>query len=414
VEIVADLDVAAIREDFPILRQTPRGVRMVYLDSGASALPAHAVVQAMSTYQETTHANVHRGVYATAEQATHLYEQARVDVGTFLSAPHPVDEIVFTKNCTEAFNVMAQSWGAANLGEGDVVVLSEMEHHANIVPWQQLQARNGFTIKFLGITEERTLDLSNLDELLDGAKLLSITATSNVLGTMNPIKELSRRAHAAGALIAVDGAQAVPHEKVDVADLDIDFLAFSPHKIYGPTGIGVLYAKRQHLADMPPFLGGGGMIKDVRLDGFLAADGPQRFEAGTPPITEAVGLSAALRYVSHLGLESISAHHRRLTSYALAALETQFSGQVVVQGPVDSPQRAGVLSLTIDGIHAHDIAQVLDTYGVCVRPGHHCAKPLMRRLGVNATARASFGVYNDVDDIDTLIEALHATIKMFA
>ena len=411
---MADLDVAAIREDFPILRQTPRGVRMVYLDSGASALPAHAVVQAMSTYQETTHANVHRGVYATAEQATHLYEQARVDVGTFLSAPHPVDEIVFTKNCTEAFNVMAQSWGAANLGEGDVVVLSEMEHHANIVPWQQLQARNGFTIKFLGITEERTLDLSNLDELLDGAKLLSITATSNVLGTMNPIKELSRRAHAAGALIAVDGAQAVPHEKVDVADLDIDFLAFSPHKIYGPTGIGVLYAKRQHLADMPPFLGGGGMIKDVRLDGFLAADGPQRFEAGTPPITEAVGLSAALRYVSHLGLESISAHHRRLTSYALAALETQFSGQVVVQGPVDSPQRAGVLSLTIDGIHAHDIAQVLDTYGVCVRPGHHCAKPLMRRLGVNATARASFGVYNDVDDIDTLIEALHATIKMFA
>ncbi len=411
---MADLDVATLREDFPILRQTPRGVRMVYLDSGASALPAHAVVQAMSTYQETTHANVHRGVYATAERATHLYEQARVDVGNFLSAPHPADEIVFTKNCTEAFNVMAQSWGAANLGEGDVVVLSEMEHHANIVPWQQLQARNGFTIKFLGITEERTLDLSNLDELLDGAKLLSITATSNVLGTMNPIKELSRRAHAAGALIAVDGAQAVPHEKVDVADLDLDFLAFSPHKIYGPTGIGVLYAKREHLADMPPFLGGGGMIKDVRLDGFLAADGPQRFEAGTPPIAEAVGLSAALRYVSDLGLESISAHHRRLTSYALAALETQFSGQVIVQGPVDSPQRAGVLSLTIDGIHAHDIAQVLDTYGVCVRPGHHCAKPLMRRLGVNATARASFGVYNDVDDIDTLIEALHATIKMFA
>ncbi len=411
---MADLDVATLREDFPILRQTPRGVRMVYLDSGASALPAHAVVQAMSTYQETTHANVHRGVYATAERATHLYEQARVDVGTFLSAPHPADEIVFTKNCTEAFNVMAQSWGAANLGEGDVVVLSEMEHHANIVPWQQLQARNGFTIKFLGITEERTLDLSNLDELLDGAKLLSITATSNVLGTMNPIKELSRRAHAAGALIAVDGAQAVPHEKVDVADLDLDFLAFSPHKIYGPTGIGVLFAKREHLADMPPFLGGGGMIKDVRLDGFLAADGPQRFEAGTPPIAEAVGLSAALRYVSDLGFESISAHHRRLTSYALAALETQFSGQVIVQGPVDSPQRAGVLSLTIDGIHAHDIAQVLDTYGVCVRPGHHCAKPLMRRLGVNATARASFGVYNDVDDIDTLIEALHATIKMFA
>ncbi len=411
---MSDLNVAAVREDFPILQQTPRGVRMVYLDSGASALPPHGVVEAMSTYQETTHANVHRGVYATAERATFLYEKARLDVGTFVSASHPADEIVFTKNCTEAFNLLAQSWGEANLGEGDVVVLSEMEHHANIVPWQQLQARKGFTIKFLGITEDRTLDLSNLDELLDGAKLLSITATSNVLGTINPIKELSARAHAAGALIAVDGAQAVPHETVDVTDLNLDFLAFSPHKVYGPTGIGVLYAKREHLADMPPFLGGGGMIKDVRLDGFLPADGPQRFEAGTPPIAEAVGLSAALAYVSSLGLDAISAHHRRLTSYALAAIEEQLAGKVTVQGPVDSPQRAGVLSLTVDGVHAHDIAQVLDTYGVCVRPGHHCAKPLMRRLGVNATARASFGIYNDVDDIDTMIEALHATIKMFA
>jgi len=411
---VTQLDIARVREDFPILKLTPRGVRMVYLDSGASALPPHSVVTAMSTYQETTHANVHRGVYATAERATHLYEQARIDVGAFLHARHPADEIVFTKNCTEAFNVLAQSWGAANLGEGDVVVLSEMEHHANIVPWQQLQARTGFTIKFLRVADDFTLDLSNLDELLDGAKLLSITATSNVLGTMNPIRELSTRAHRAGALIAVDGAQAVPHESVNVTDLDLDFLAFSPHKVYGPTGIGVLYAKREHLADMPPFLGGGGMIKDVRLDGFLPADGPQRFEAGTPPIAEAVGLSAALSYVSSLGLDAISTHHRSLTSYALSAIQERFGGQVVVQGPVDSRERAGVLSLTIDGIHAHDIAQVLDTFGVCVRPGHHCAKPLMRRLGVNATARASFGIYNDVDDIDTLIEALDATIKMFA
>jgi cysteine desulfurase/selenocysteine lyase len=299
------------------------------------------------------------------------------------------------------------------LGPGDVVVLTEMEHHANIVPWQQLQARLGFTIKFLGVNDDFTLDLSNLDELLAGAKLLSVTATSNVLGTVNPIAELARRAHSAGALIAVDGAQAVPHESVNVVDLGVDFLAFSPHKVYGPTGIGVLYAKREHLAQMPPFLGGGGMIKDVRLDGFIPADGPQRFEAGTPPIAEAVGLSTALAYVSGLGLDAISAHHRQLTSYALRRIDEEFAGRVAVQGPTDSPKRAGVLSLTVDGIHAHDIAQVLDTYGVCVRPGHHCAKPLMRRLGVNATARASFGIYNDVDDIETLVDALHGTIKMF-
>jgi len=414
VAAVTSLDVATIRKDFPLLAQVRDGKRITYLDSGASALPPHQVVAAMATYQETTHANVHRGVYATAERATHLYEQARIDVGRFIGAAKPASEIVFTKNCTEAFNLLAQSWGLANLGPNSAIVLTEMEHHANIVPWLQLQTRLGFEIRYLSVADDRTLDLSNLDQLLDGAPLLSVTATSNVLGTVNPIAELASAARAAGALIAVDGAQAVPHASIDVTALDLDFLAFSPHKVYGPTGIGVLYAKAEHLDAMPPFLGGGGMIKDVRLDGFLAADGPQRFEAGTPPIAEAVGLSAALAYVSGLGLDAIHAHHRSLTTYALSAFASTFGDTVKVQGPADGPNRAGVLSLTVDGVHAHDIAQVLDTYGVCVRPGHHCAKPLMRRLGVNATARASFGIYNDRDDIDLLVEALQATVTMFA
>ena len=410
---MTEFDLAAVRRDFPLLSEQLHGRRIVYLDSGASALPPHQVVTAMATYQETTHANVHRGVYGTAEEATRLYELARKDVGRFLGSKSGQDEVVFTKNCTEAFNLLARSWGRANLHAGDAIVLSEMEHHANIVPWQQLQEMLGFEIRWIGITEERTLDLSNLDELLDGAKLLSITATSNVLGTVNPIDSLAERAHAAGALIAVDAAQAVPHAPVDVTALGVDFLAFSPHKMYGPTGIGVLWARAELLQAMPPFLGGGGMIKDVRLDGFVPADGPQRFEAGTPPITEAVGLSAAVHYLESLGMEAVHEHERALTSYALKTLDAEFGSSISLQGPTDGPLRAGVLSITIDGIHAHDVAQILDTYGVCVRPGHHCAKPLMRRLGVNATARASFGIYNGTDDVDVLVEALHATIKMF-
>ena len=407
------LDVNAIRRDFPLLERQSHGHRLSYLDSGASSLPPHAVVEAMATYYETTHANVHRGVYETAEEATRLYEDARRTVGRFLGASHPTREIAFTKNTTEAINLLAHSWGGANLGEGDVVVLSIMEHHANIVPWQMLAAAKDIELRWLGLTDDLRLDLDGLDEALDGAKLLSITAMSNVLGTINPIGDLARAAHDAGALIHVDGAQAVPHLPTDVVASELDFLSFSGHKMLGPTGIGVLYGRAELLAAMPPFLGGGGMILDVRTDHFTAAEAPQRFEAGTPPIAEAVGLAEAVRYIDSIGITAIRAHELELTSYALDALDGVADGHLTVHGPPAGPDRGGVLSITLDDVHAHDVAQILDSVGVCVRPGHHCAKPLMRHLGVQATARASFGLYNGTDDVDALVEGLEQATTLF-
>ncbi len=407
------LDVEAIRKDFPLLEREIHGRRIVFLDSGASSLPPTQVTSAMTRYYESTHANVHRGVYATAEEATARYEAARVGVGRFLGTSAGADEVVFTKNCTESFNLLAKSWGAANLTSHDAVVLTEMEHHANIVPWQQLQQQVGFELRFIPVGDDYQLDLGDLDRLLEGAKLLSVTAMSNVLGTINPLKHLAARAHGAGALIAVDGAQSVPHLPTDVVGDDLDFLCFSAHKLYGPTGIGVLWAKAEHLAAMPAFLGGGGMIKDVRLDGFTAADGTQRFEAGTPPIAEAIGIHAAVDYLQGIGIEAVREHEQALTTYAFEALEAAFGDEVRIHGPGDGPGRGGVLSLTMGDIHAHDLAQVLDQVGVCVRPGHHCAKPLMRRFGLNATARASFGIYNDRDDVDVLVEGLADASRLF-
>jgi len=408
------LDVATLRKDFPLLDRKVHDRRMVYLDSAASSIPPQCVIDAMSTYYETTHANVHRGVYATAEEATRLYERSRKVVGDFLGAPHPDEEIVFTKNTTESINLLAHSWGRKNLTAGDAVVVSIMEHHANIVPWQMLAEEIGIELRFLQVSDEGYLVLDDLDQLLEGAKLLSITAMSNVLGTINPIKELAQAAHAHGALIHVDGAQSVPHLPTDVATSDIDFLSFSGHKVLGPTGIGVFWGRRDLLEAMPPFLGGGGMILDVRTDGFLAANPPQRFEAGTPPIAEAVGLSEAIRYIQGIGIDEIRTHEGELTSTALKAIDDQFGSRVIVHGPPAGDLRGGVLSLTLEGVHAHDVAQILDSVGVCVRPGHHCAKPLMRFLGVPATARASFGLYNDTDDIEVLLEGLEATAKLFA
>jgi cysteine desulfurase/selenocysteine lyase len=367
----------------------------------------------MDRYYQRSHANVHRSVFVTAAEATAAYEGARERVATFLNAPGGADGVVFTKNTTESFNLLARSWGASTMREGDVVVLSEMEHHANIVPWFQLRETHGIEVRFLGVTDEYRLDLSNFDELIDGAKLLSITGMSNVLGTINPIRELTARAHDAGALVAIDGAQSVAHLPTDLAAIGADFMAFSGHKLMGPTGIGVLWARPELLNVMPPFLGGGGMIADVSVEGFTAASGPAKFEAGTPPIAEAVGLDAALRYLSGLGMDNVAAHEAVLTADALSRLEAQFSGRVRIIGPSNATDRGGVISLDVDGVHPHDVAQVLDQYGVCVRPGHHCAKPLMKRFGLAATARVSFGPYSNTHDTDVLLDALSHAIAMF-
>ena len=408
------LDVATLRKDFPILSREIHGRRMVYLDSAASSLPPQPVIDAMSHYYETTHANVHRGVYATAEEATRLFEQARIGVGRFVGSTDPLHEVVFTKNTTEAINLLAHGWGRTHLSAGDVVVLSIMEHHANIVPWQMLAAERGIELRFLPLDDNLRLDLSQLDEMLTGAKLLSLTAMSNVLGTITPLAELAAAAHAHGALFHVDAAQAIAHLPFNMSALDIDFLSFSGHKVLGPTGIGTLVGRAEILESMAPFLGGGGMILDVSVDRFLPDVPPARFEAGTPPIAEAIGLNAALGYLSDLGRDEIRAHERELTAQAMAKLEEHFGTRLKIWGPPAGADRGGVLSLELEGVHAHDTAQMLDSVGVCVRPGHHCAKPLMKQLGLVATARASFGVYNDLDDIDVLIEGLEQAAKLFS
>ncbi len=407
------LDVEVVRKDFPLLTRMVHDRPIVYLDSASSSLQPRQVLAAMEHYYETTHANVHRGVYATAEAATALYEGARRKVGRFIGAPDPKREIVFTKNTTEALNLVVNSWGRKNLTAGDVVVLTEMEHHSNLVPWLMLADAIGLELRYLPVDGEGRLDLGDLERTLEGAHVLAITAMSNVLGTINPIPAIAEVAHRHGALVVVDGAQAVPHLVVDVKALGADFLAFSGHKMQGPTGIGVLWGRAELLDAMPPFLGGGGMILDVALDHFGAAEPPWRFEAGTPPIAEAVGLAAAVDYLAAIGMEQIVAHERLLTTYAIDALHERLGEDVRIYGPPAGGDRGGVLSIGYRDVHAHDLAQVLDQFGVCVRPGHHCAKPLMRRLGVSATARASIGLYNDEGDIDTLIEGLNHVGTVF-
>lgn len=409
----APLDVEALRKDFPLLSRVVHDRPIVYLDSAATSLQPRSVLSAMEQYYESTHANVHRGVYVTAEEATARYESARVAVGTFVGAPDPAREVVFTKNTTEALNLVAAAWGRTNLSPGDVVVLTEMEHHANIVPWLMLAAERDVELRYLEVDGDGRLDLTDLDRQLDGAKVVAVSAMSNVLGTIPPIADVARAAHAAGAIVVVDGAQSVPHLPVDVKALGIDFLAFSAHKMLGPTGIGALWARAELLEAMPPFLGGGGMILDVRLDRFLPAECPQKFEAGTPPIAEAVGFAAAVGYLRGVGMARLRAHDEQLTAYALAAIADRLGRRAKVFGPPAGPDRGGVLSLAVGDVHAHDLAQVLDQYGVCVRPGHHCAKPLMRKLGVPATARASIGLYNDEHDIDVLIEGLLEADRLF-
>ncbi len=406
VSVKDPLDVEVLRKDFPLLARTVHDRPIVYLDSASSSLQPRQVLAAMEQYYETTHANVHRGVYATAEGATELYEGARRKVGRFIGAPDPKREIVFTKNATEALNLVANAWGRRHLKRGDAVVLTEMEHHSNLVPWLMLAEAIGIELRYLPVDADGRLELDGLERALEGARVLAVSAMSNVLGTINPVPTMAEAAHAHGAVVVVDGAQSVPHSVVDVKALGADFLAFSGHKMQGPTGIGVLWGRAELLEDMAPFLGGGGMILDVRLDRFTPAEIPWKFEAGTPPIAEAVGLAAAVDYLHGVGMERIVAHERLLTAYAIDALHERLGGDCRIYGPPAGGDRGGVLSIAYRDVHPHDLAQVLDQFGVCVRPGHHCAKPLMHRLGVNATARASVGLYNDEADIDTLIEGL--------
>lgn len=416
------LDARVVAKDFPLLCRRGAGHArdhpLVYLDSAASSQRPAAVLEAMDHYYETTHANVHRGVYAIAEEATAEFEAARVKIGRFVKAPRPATEVVFTKNATEAVNLVAQTWGRRFLERGDAVLLTIMEHHANLVPWLMLAADKGIELRYLDITDEGLLDLSDLDELMAGVKLVGITLTSNVLGTIvdqdHGLVRVVDAAHAAGAVVVADGSQYVPHIPTDVGALGCDFLAFTGHKMLGPTGIGVLWGREELLEAMPPFLGGGEMISDVRLDGFTPADLPWKFEAGTPPIAEAVGLGAAVDYLREVGMARVRAHERELTAYAMATLRARFGDDLTIFGPRNEELRSGVISLALNDIHPHDIAQVLDESGVCVRAGHHCAKPLMRRLGVVATARASVYLYNTEADVDALAEALGDAASLFA
>ncbi|MCL4422279.1 MAG: SufS family cysteine desulfurase [Actinobacteria bacterium] len=411
------IDVPAIAADFPLLRRAINGHRIVYLDSAASAQHPFSVIEAMDHYYGTSHANVHRGVYAVAEEADRLYEDARKAVGRLIGAPHPEREIIFTKNATESLNLVAYSWARANLVRNDAVLLTEMEHHANLVPWLMLAKERDLNLRYLSLDDAYRLNLSNLDRLMEGVRLASFTLMSNVLGTMPPAAVLVDAARRAGAVVVADGAQFVPHFPTDVASLGCDFLAFSGHKMLGPTGIGVLWGRQELLEEMPPFIGGGGMIRDVTLDGFLPTELPWKFEAGTPPIAEAVGLGAAVRYLEAVGMERIAEHDRALTSYALQSLSERFGRDIKIFGPDDPNDlsaRGGVVSFALRDIHPHDLSQVLDQSGVCVRAGHHCAKPLMRRLGVSATARASFYLYNDESDVDALADALGEAAKLFS
>ena len=410
-----ELDPVAIRKDFPVLgRPTASGRRLVYLDSASSSQHPRSVLQAMQTYYETTHANVHRGVYALAEEATARYEAARAKIGRFVGAPDPAHEIVFTKNATEALNLVASAYGRRMLPAGKAVLLTEMEHHANLVPWLMLAEEKGTELRYLGVDEGYHLDLSQLDRLVEGAGIVAVSAMSNVLGTVNDLRPVIAAAKAAGAIVVVDASQLVPHRVVDVGALGADFVAFTGHKMLGPTGIGVLFGRTELLEEMPAFLGGGEMIRDVRLDGFTTNDVPWKFEAGTPPIAEAIGLAAAVDYLEAVGMERIAAHERALTRWAIDLLEERHGDDLVIFGPGnDDPNRGGVLSIGYRDIHPHDLAQILDAEGVCVRAGHHCAKPLMRRLCVGATARASLYLYNDEDDVMAFSDALAKAGELF-
>jgi cysteine desulfurase / selenocysteine lyase len=406
-------DVDAIRADFPILQQEHHpGAPLIYLDNAATSQKPLAVIESLDDYYRRYNANVHRGIHKLSEQATTAYESTRSKIRKFINAANK-REIIFTRGTTESINLVAQTWGRANLKAGDVILSTVMEHHSNIVPWQILAAEKGFTIRYVSVLSDGTLDLAHFTNLMNtkSVKLVAITHVSNVLGTVNPIEDIIRQAHNRGALVLVDGAQSTPHMPIDVQHMDVDFFAFSGHKMIGPTGAGVLYGKRSLLESMPPWMGGGDMISTVRLQGSTWNELPYKFEAGTPAIAEVIGLGYAVDYLNNLGMENIHRYEQFIARYALEQL-SQIS-DLKVYGP-DSEMKGAVAAFTIDGIHPHDIAQVLDAEGVAVRAGHHCAMPLHEHLGLIATARASFYLYNTIAEVETLVKALYKVKKVFA
>lgn len=404
-------DTQRVKSDFPILQQLTNGKPLTYLDSAASSQKPTVVIEALDAYYRASNANIHRGVYHLSEHATALYDSARDTVARFINAPD-ARECIFVRNTTEGLNLVAYSWGRANLNPGDTVVLSLLEHHSNIVPWQIVAAERGATVRYIDIDDDGRLRLDQLDHYLrtERVKLVGITHVANAIGTINPVEEIVAKAHAGGALVLLDGAQSVPHMPVDVRQLGVDFLAFSGHKMLGPMGIGVLWGRRELLEAMPPFLGGGDMIRTVTVSGSTWADIPSKFEAGTPSVGDAVGLGAAIDYLTALGMDAVRAHEQEITAYALDRL--QDVPGITLYGPVGD-DRAGVVSFTMGDAHPHDIASILDGEGIAIRAGHHCAQPLMDRLGVVATARASFYVYNNEEDVDRLVDALATVHRIF-
>lgn len=410
-DLSGGLDVAAIRQDFPILEEMVNGKMVAYLDNGASSLRPEQMIQSMLDYFHKYNANIHRGVYRWSEEATRHYERAHVKVAKFINAS-TAKEVIFTRNTSESLNLVAYSWGRANVREGDEIVSTVMEHHSNIVPWQVLAAEKGAKLRYFSITPEGYLDLSQLDELInEKTKLVALTHMSNVLGTINPIEEVVKRAHAVGAVVVVDGAQSVPHMPVDVQALGCDFLAFSGHKMCGPTGIGVLWGKREILEAMPPFLTGGDMIRDVTLERSTWNDLPWKFEAGTPSIAEGIGLGAAVDYLQKLGMDKVRAHEIEMTRYALAHIKEV--PDIILYGPKKAEEKGGIISFNLGDIHPHDLATLLDREGVAVRAGHHCCQPLIDKLNVAATTRASFYIYNTPEEVDQLVDALYKARQVF-
>jgi cysteine desulfurase/selenocysteine lyase len=409
--MTSTLDVAKIRADFPILERRVHDKPLVYLDSAASSQKPVCVIEAMDQYYRTSHANVHRGVHTLSEEATGLYEGARKKIARFINA-RSSREIIYTRNATESINLVAFTWGRVHLQAGDEILLTESEHHSNIVPWQMLAREKGAVVRYIPVDAQGYLDTSTLDTLLTKkTKIVGLASMSNVLGTILPVEEVIQRAHRAGALVLIDGAQGVPHLPTDVQALDCDFLAFSGHKMCGPTGIGVLWGRRDLLEEMPPFLGGGDMIRRVTYDGADWNELPWKFEAGTPAIAEAIGLGAAIDYLTALGMPNVRAHEREIIAYALDRL-AEVPGLTLI-GPDDPDRRGGVATFTLDDIHPHDVAAVLDTEGVAIRAGHHCAMPLHQKLGIVASSRASFYIYSTPEEVDHLVEALYKVKTIF-
>jgi cysteine desulfurase/selenocysteine lyase len=407
----ASLDVSKIRDDFPILSRKVYGKSLVYLDNAATSQKPRQVISALTEYYEGYNANVHRGVHALSMEATDRYEEAREKVARFIGARQS-EEVIWTRNTTEAINLVTGSWARSNLQPGDEVVVTEMEHHSNMVPWQMVTQERGATLRYLRLGDDGKLDLDDIDTIInDRTEMVSIVHASNSLGTINPVKEITARARAVGAAVMIDGAQSVPHMSVDVQDLDCDFLAFSGHKMLGPTGIGVLYAKREVLETMEPFLTGGEMVLSVTLDGADWNDLPMRFEAGTPNIADAIALGAAVDYLDSTGMDNIRRHEVQLTGYALSCLRE--IEELVIFGAEAAEDRGGVVSFHTPDVHPHDLGTYLDQQGIAVRTGHHCTMPVMRKLGVPATTRASFYLYNTEEEVDQLVDSLKSALRYF-